>query len=200
MGERPCRAFGDERTGRDGGNSVPLFLFSRTEGGRPVPAKILHGVTDARDTAQRRAQSLADEMGLELVEVTLQKEPRGLCLCVYLDKADGLSLDDCEAYHKRLQPLVDDLTYDFLDVSSPGLDRPVKTRRDFLKNEGAKVDVRLFAPQQGANVHTGLLQRFDDAEVVIEADGQERSFPRKSVAIVKPVIEFDDDEELPTTI
>lgn len=157
---------------------------------KPTPRR----ASDARLSAQRHAEELAAQMGLELVEVTLQKEPRGLCLCVYLDKPDGLSLDDCEAFHKRLQPLVEELEYDFLDVSSPGLDRPVKTQRDFLKNEGAPVEVKLFAPLLGAKVHAGLLARFTDQEVAIVADGEERVFPRKSVALVKPVIVFDEDE------
>ncbi len=159
-----------------------------------MPAKTPRVSGDTRLTAQRHAQRIADEMSLELVEVTLQKEPRGLCLCIYLDKDGGLSLDDCEAFHRALQPLVENLEYDFLEVSSPGLDRPVKTERDFRKNEGGKVEVRLFAPMHGAKAHTGLLRRFTDDEVAIEVGGEERVFPRKSVALVKPVIEFDEDE------
>ena len=72
--------------------------------------------------ATSRAQAIANEMGLELVELTLQKESRGKCLCVYVDKEGGLSLDDCEKYHKRLQPLVEDIDYDIMEVSSPGVD------------------------------------------------------------------------------
>ena len=90
----------------------------------------------AAGEVERRALVVADEMGLELVEVTLQKESRGKCLCVYVDKEGGLSLDDCERYHKRLQPMLEDVDYDIMEVSSPGADRPVKTRRDLRKTRG----------------------------------------------------------------
>ena len=58
---------------------------------------------------EQRAAAVAGEMGLELVEVTLQKESRGKCLCVFVDKEGGLSLDDCEKYHKKLQPMLEDI-------------------------------------------------------------------------------------------
>ena len=93
---------------------------------------------------ERRARAVAEEMNLELVEVTLQKESRGKCLCVYVDKEGGLSLDDCERYHKRLQPMLEDVDYDIMEVSSPGADRPVKTRRDFEKHRGELVDCLLY--------------------------------------------------------
>lgn len=99
----------------------------------------------AVETVEIRAAAVAQEMALELVEVTLQKESRGKCLCVYLDKEGGLSLDDCERYHKRLQPMLEDVDYDIMEVSSPGMDRPIKTMRDYERNRGAVVEVKLFA-------------------------------------------------------
>ena len=89
---------------------------------------------------EERAAKVADALSLELVEVVLQKESRGKCLCIFIDKEGGLSLDDCERYHKQLQPLIEDVDYDFLEVSSPGLDRPIKTLRDFEKNRDALVE------------------------------------------------------------
>ncbi|MDD3410573.1 MAG: ribosome maturation factor RimP [Eubacteriales bacterium] len=145
---------------------------------------------------EKTAQQVALQEQLELVEVTLEKESRGLCLTVYLDKEGGLSLDDCEHYHKAIQPLLDDVEYDFLEVSSPGVDRPIKTQRDFEKNEGALVEVRLYAPVNGVKSAQGALTAFDEEKVtIVTEDGLERAFPRKSVALVKPVILFEDDEE-----
>lgn len=144
---------------------------------------------------EERAARVADALSLELVEVVLQKESRGKCLCIYVDKEGGLSLDDCERYHKQLQPLLEDVDYDFLEVSSPGLDRPVKTLRDFEKNRDALVEVKLFAPQQGSKLHQGLLKMMDDDTVTIEAAGGESlTFERKTVAIIKPVIILEDED------
>ena len=143
-------------------------------------------------TVEKRAQAVADSMNLELVEVTLQKEPRGRCLCVFVDKEGGLSLDD---YHKQLQPMLEDIDYDIMEVSSPGMDRPVKNQRDFERNRGNVVEVKLFAPINGSKLYRGTLEAMDDASVTIHpAEGEPVSFERKSVALIKPVIELDDED------
>lgn len=150
---------------------------------------------NAVQDVERLAQRLADEQGVELVEVSLQKESRGKCLLVFIDREGGIGLDDCEKYHRALQPLVEDVDYDIMEVSSAGMDRPIKTRRDFEKNRDALVEVRLFAAQNGSKLYQGLLKDFTDEEVVLQpAEGELLSFPRKAVAIVKPVIDFDEDD------
>ena len=155
-------------------------------------------MTASRSAAQdveRLARQLADEQGVELVEVSLQKESRGKCLLVFIGREGGISLDDCEKYHRALQPLVEDVDYDIMEVSSAGMDRPIKTRRDFEKNRDALVEVRLFAAQNGSKLFQGLLKDFTDEQVVLQpAEGEELTFPRKAVAIVKPIIDFDEDD------
>lgn len=144
---------------------------------------------------EEHAARIADALGLELVEVTLQKEPRGKCLCVYVDKDGGLSLDDCERYHKQLQPLLDDVDYDIMEVSSPGMDRPIKTQRDFEKNRGVVVEVKLFAAKDGQKAFRGKLHAMDDNTVtILDAEEAEMTFERKGVALIKPVIELEDDD------
>ena len=157
------------------------------------------GVQNAKMNAVRqveqRAQAVADEQGLELVEVVLQKESRGKCLCVYVDKDGGLTLDDCERYHKRLQPMLEDIDYDIMEVSSPGVDRPIKTMRDFEKNRGNLVEVKLFAPLNGAKLYQGLLADMTETTVSIDVPGEETlTFERKAVALVKPVIDLDEED------
>ena len=68
-----------------------------------------------------RCQALADRMNLELVDVCLDKEGAGKYLRIYIDKPEGISLDDCEAYHRAIQPQLEQYDYDFLEVSSPGI-------------------------------------------------------------------------------
>lgn len=139
-------------------------------------------------------------MNLELVEVTLQKESRGKCLCVYVDKEGGLSLDDCERYHKRLQPMLEDVDYDIMEVSSPGADRPVKTRRDFEKHRGELVEVRLFAARDGAKGVSWTADRHGRRH----RDHHRRDGAAAGVPAAgggggqAPVIELDEDEFLPT--
>ena len=67
-----------------------------------------------------KCQALAERMGLELVDVSLDKEGAGKYLRIYIDKPQGISLDDCEAYHRAIQPQLESYDYDLLEVSSPG--------------------------------------------------------------------------------
>ena len=141
------------------------------------------------------AQAVADEMSLELVEVTLQKESRGKCLCVYVDKDGGFSLDDCEKYHKRLQPMLEAVDYDIMEVSSPGVDRPIKNMRDFERHKGDMVEVKLFAPVNGSKLYQGALTAMDDATVTItDTDDEAITFERKAVAIIKPMVDLEEED------
>ena len=94
--------------------------------------------TPGKQAAEAIAARVAEEQALELIEVTLKKEPQGLTLCLYIDKPEGVTLDDCERYHRAVQPELDAVEYDFLEVSSPGADRPIQTERDFEKNREAR--------------------------------------------------------------
>ena len=144
---------------------------------------------------EQLAQKVADELGLELVEVTLQKESRGKYLCIYVDKDGGLTLNDCEAYHRRVQPMLEEVDYDIMEVSSPGLDRPIKNQRDFEKNRGAQVEVKLFAPVDGSKLYQGALEAMDEKTVTItDAQGNAITFERKAVALIKPVMDLDMDD------
>ncbi len=146
--------------------------------------------------AQEIAAGAALRHGVELVEVTLQQEADGMALCIYIDVEGGVTIDDCERFHKAVQPLLEDIAYDYLEVSSPGADRPVKTQRDFEKRRGDKVEVRLFAKLDGVKQFTGTLDAMDETSVAITgADGETRTFPRKAVALIKPVVEPIENEE-----
>lgn len=153
-----------------------------------------------KQAAEAIAERVAAEQALDLVEVTLKKEPQGLTLCLYIDKPDGVTLDDCERFHRAVQPLLEDVEYDYLEVSSPGADRPIQTERDFEKNRGETVEIKLYAPVDGAKRYEGSLKSLDDESVTVSlADGSEKTFPRKAVALIKPVIVFDFDDEAGTT-
>ena len=158
-----------------------------------------HGAQGARmnsvQKVEQLAQKAADEMGLELVEVTLQKESRGKCLCIYVDKDGGLTLDDCEKYHKTVQPLFEDIDYDIMEVSSPGVDRPIKNLRDFERHKGDMVEVKLFAPLNGSKLYQGSLTAMDDAAVTITLpDDEAVTFERKAVAIIKPMVDLEEED------
>lgn len=138
-----------------------------------------------------RCRRLAEEQGLELVDVCLDKESAGKYLRIYIDKPEGVSLDDCERYHRAIQPQLESYDYDFLEVSSPGVDRPLKKDRDFERAIGQEVEVHLFRAVDGVKLITGNLADFSKDEIVLDTPAGEKRLSRKACALVKPVVDME---------
>ena len=139
------------------------------------------------DALRPFCEATAEQMGLEFCDVLMEKEAQGRYLRFYVDKEGGLSLDDCERFHRAVQPRAEAIDYDFMEVCSPGLDRPVRSERDIKKAIGQKVSVHLYRPQNGGKLFEGLLCRMDDEAVILQTGEEEMSFPRKAVSLVRLV-------------
>ena len=155
-----------------------------------------------RQGAEEICQPMAQAMGLELVEAGIEKEGAYRYLRIYIDKPGGVSLDDCEVFHRAVQPAVEHIDYDFLEVSSPGLDRPLKTQRDFDRHAGQAVTVRLYRPLDGRKELEGTLVALADGELALDTASGPVRVPHKAVALVRPVVslegledELDEDED-----
>lgn len=140
-------------------------------------------------------QPIADGMEIEIVEVEF-KQGREPALTVYIDTESGVDLNTCEAFHRAIDPVLDELdpTYGLpytLNVSSPGLDRPLKTERDFNKCMGKKVEVKLFAPLQGKKFFEAVLVGFDEHCVSIDDNGNVLKLEKSKIAKINRAIEFD---------
>lgn len=145
--------------------------------------------------AARLARKVADEMQFEFVDIELAKEPTGRFLRIFIEKPDGISLDDLESYHRRVQPLVENVDYDYMEVSSPGVDRPLKTERDFERAMGLRVEAKTYRPVNGKKQFTGELTGFADGVITLAADtGETVTLKQKEVAIIRPLIEFDEED------
>ena len=143
--------------------------------------------------AAKIAQRIADELGFELIDVELVKEPTGHFLRFYIDRPDGITVDELESFHRKIHPLVEQVEYDYMEVSSPGADRPLKTDRDFERAEGLAVELKTYRPVNGAKLFTGDLVGLRDGKIVIKTgEDSELSFEKKDVAIVRPIIDFDE--------
>ena len=138
-------------------------------------------------TIQPVCEKLASDMGLSFYDISLDREPAGLYLRIYIDAEGGLSLDQCEAYHRAVQPKVERYEYDFLEVCSPGIDRPVKTDKDIERALGTTVSLHLFKSQDGRKDFEGTLLKMDGETVSLSENGQEFSFPRAQVSLVRMV-------------
>ena len=143
-----------------------------------------------------KCQRLADSLGFELVDVSLDKEGAGKYLRIYIDKPEGITLDDCERYHRAIAPQVEDFDYDFLEVSSPGVDRPLKKDRDFERALGSEVEVKLFKAIDGQKLLSGVLTDYTADEVVLEVAGAEKRVPRRAAALIRPVVDMEGVEDV----
>lgn len=144
-------------------------------------------------------KSLCDKyaapLGLTVDSVEF-KQGKNPALTVFIDKAGGVSLDDCEKLHNAIFEPLDELDPTFgaaytLNVSSLGADRPFKTERDFLSHIGKKVEVKLYAAVKGKKFIEGELISYDGEHIVVKMDEKNTfSFDLKSVVKVNEYIDF----------
>lgn len=133
-------------------------------------------------------------LGYELYEVEYQKEFDNWVLTLYIDHPDGVSLDDCELVSNAVDPVLDaadpiEQAY-YLSVSSLGIDRPLKTDKDYKRNIGKVMDVKLYAPLNGKKEFSGTLTAFDEATYTIELKSGSETIERKKTALIRPHIDF----------
>ncbi len=138
---------------------------------------------------------IAEEMNIEIVEVEF-KQGHSPALTVYIDTENGVDLDTCEAFHRAIDPVLDEVDPTFglpytLNVSSPGLDRPLKTQRDYDKAMGQKVEVKLFAPLMGKKFFEAILKAHDETCVYLEDKGEELKLEKAKIAKICRYIDFD---------
>ena len=135
------------------------------------------------------AEPLAAELGLELWDVEYVREAGQWFLRVYVDKDGGVSINDCEALSKALDPVLDEAdpipdSYVF-EVSSAGAERELKRPRDFEKFLGSPVEVRLYQASDGSKTWTGTLSGYDDGDIRLQTAGKEYTFEKSQVAKVR---------------
>lgn len=138
----------------------------------------------------------AEQMGFELVGVEYNvKKGEDNELVIYIDKEGGVDLDDCEKLSRAIDEPLDVLdpieeAY-VLCVSSPGLDRPLKTERDFERSVGKKVDIKLYKKDEnGKKELTGELLKKEGDEVSVVINNNTRVFDIKDIALIRLHIDF----------
>ncbi|PHS35286.1 MAG: ribosome maturation factor RimP [Alkaliphilus sp.] len=140
-------------------------------------------------------QPIVDAENIELVDVEFKKEGPSRYLRVFIDKESGISLDDCQLVSKQLSSKLDELdsieeSY-FLEVSSPGLDRPLKKESDFTKYKGRIVELKLYKPIEGSKMIEGELIGLFDGKISIKLeDDKLLEIEKEQVALTRLGIKF----------
>lgn len=136
------------------------------------------------------------EMGYELDEVEYVKEYGNMVLTLYIDSENGVTIDDCEKVSRAIDPILDENdpieeAY-YLSVSSIGIDRPLKKEKDFERNMGKKLQVKLYAPINKKKELLGVLTDYDEKNFAINVEKMgEVTIKRKDAALIRPWIDFE---------
>ena len=146
------------------------------------------------DIVAELAQPVVEKHGCELWDVEFVKEAGQWFLRVYIDRDGGVDIEHCEAISRELDKVLDDAdpieTSYVFEVSSAGADRPLKREKDFMRDMGSKVDVRLYMAKDGRKEYSGTLTGYNAGDVTIEIGGKSVEFKKNEIALVRLGIEF----------
>ena len=138
---------------------------------------------------------IVEEYGFELVDVEYVKEGGTWYLRTYIDKEGGISIDDCEKVSRRLSDILDEKDYIddtyIMEVSSPGLGRPLKKEKDFKRSLGKEVDIRTYRMIDKQKEFTGILKDYDKDTVTIELENETiKTFEKGDIALIRLAFDF----------
>ena len=124
------------------------------------------------------AKPIVEDCGYEYVETDFSKQGKDWVLTIYIDSPSGVQLSDCEKVSRLIDPVLDEkdpIEQSYcLCVSSIGLDKPLKTQRDFQRNIGKCVDVKLYKPVNGSKLISGRLSDFNEDFIYLETENEEK--------------------------
>ena len=138
---------------------------------------------------------IVEEYGFELVDVEYVKEGGTWYLRTYIDKEGGISIDDCEAVSRKFSDILDEKDYIddtyIMEVSSPGLGRPLKKEKDFKRSLGKEVDIRTYRMIDKQKEFTGILKDYDKDTVTIELENETlKTFEKGDIALIRLAFDF----------
>lgn len=145
-------------------------------------------------TIAKVSETIAEELGLELVDLEFVKEFGSNFLRIYIDKPGGISLDDCQEVSEKVSEFLDEKDpikdHYYLEVSSPGLDRPLKNDKDLKRNMGEEIEISLYQNLDGKKKYDGHLIGFDDENLEIESNNNKIVLPRELISLIKLKVNF----------
>lgn len=138
---------------------------------------------------------IVEEYGFELVDVEYVKEGSTWYLRTYIDKPGGISIDDCEKVSRRLSDILDEKDYIddtyIMEVSSPGLGRPLKKEKDFRRSLGREVEVRTYRMTDKRKEFTGILKSYDAGTVTIQMEDETlKTFEKGDISLIRLAFDF----------
>ena len=137
---------------------------------------------------------ILERLDFELVDVEYVKEGSIYYLRAYIDKVGGITVNDCEVVAREMNELLDKEDYIpdsyTFEVSSPGLGRPLKKEKDYVRNMGKEVEIRTYRAINRCKEFYGLLVAYDNESVTIDAEGEILRFERAEIALIRQAVHF----------
>lgn len=144
--------------------------------------------------AEEIVMPIIEENHFELVDVEYVKEGSNWYLRFYIDKEGGITVDDCEIVSRALSEKLDENDFIeeayILEVSSPGLGRPLKKPKDFERSIGKEVEIKLYRAINKQKDFEGTLKSYSDNEVVITVDEEDITFNKGDIALIRLAFDF----------
>ena len=128
-----------------------------------------------KDTVREAIEPTVNELGYSIWDITYSKIGADYHLEITIDNEDGIDIDDCERVHRTIDPILDECDpiegFYYLEVSSPGIERELRTPEHIKLSVGEKVEAKLFAPKDGRKSVVGILESYDGESVTISCEG-----------------------------
>ncbi len=139
-----------------------------------------------KETVREAITPTVVELGYRIWDVTFTKIGADYHLEITIDKDEGINIDDCERVHRAIDPILDEIDpieeFYYLEVSSPGIERELRSEEHIMLTLGQAVEAKLFAPHEGRKSIIGILESYKDGEITISEDGASVTLPRSAVS------------------
>ena len=151
-----------------------------------------------KETYEQKAEALLmpiiEQHNFELVDVEYVKEGSNWYLRAYIDKEGGITVDDCEVVSRAFSDKLDEEDFIeeayIMEVSSPGLGRPLKKEKDYKRSMGKELEIRTYRAMHKEKEFYGVLKAYDDDSVTIENEQGQQTFQKSEIALIRLAFDF----------
>lgn len=151
-------------------------------------------MANIEEKVENLLQETIEKLGYELYDVEYAKEGKNYFLRIFIDKPEGIDLNDCEKVNNEINEILDKADYIkeqyFLEVSSPGIERILRKDKHLKENLGKKIQIKLFNPIEGKKEYIGKLEKYDEEKIEINIEEKNIQIPRKTISLIKTVYEW----------
>lgn len=152
----------------------------------------------ASNKVEEKVQNLLENtiinLGYELYDVIYEKEGKDYYLRIFIDKENGISINDCEYVNNNINNILDEADYIkdayYLEVSSPGLERVLRKDKHFISQIGKEIYIKLYSQVEKKKELIGILEDYNDNEIIINVNNKSIKLDKKNIAIAKNVFNF----------